>query len=170
MSVNGVNPESAGQSTSGESHETLHVPPEGLTPERVVGAGSREQGGGEVAREARPRSAVTLLGNALLDEHRRLTRPPLPRDVAQRTGDKIDALLGDPEITPDDIRGGLALLRSKPGLGPGVLPNLVHEFRQKQAHPELTQRASPRGNGSRRRGGASDDLSGEVYGQGRTRI
>src|SRR5215470_15104186 len=43
--VNGVNPEVAGQPPSGESHETLHGPPEGLTPEQVVGAGSREQGG-----------------------------------------------------------------------------------------------------------------------------
>jgi len=142
MSVNGVSSEGAGQAPSGDSHETFGSPHEGLTPEQVVEQGG---GGGEgaVAREPRSRSAVTLLGNAILDEHRRLTRPPLPRDVARRTGEQIDALLDDPEITPDEIRGGLAVLRSKPSLGPGVLPSLVHEFRQKQAHPELA-RGSPR--------------------------
>ena len=146
MSANGVNPEGAGQAPSGESHETLHGSPEGLTPEGVVGAGSREQGGGAVARtrEPRPRSAVTLLGNAILDEHRRLTRPPLPRDVARQTGEQIDALLDDPEIQPDEIREGLARLRAKPKLGPGILPNLVHEVRQERAHPELAARSSPR--------------------------
>ena len=144
-SVNGVHGNIAGQTVSGESHETLPGSKESLTPEgeQVV-----EQGGGEVAvaraRELRPRSAVTLLGNAILDEHRRLTHPPLPRDVARQTGEQIDRLLDDPEITPEEIRAGLALLRSKPGLGPRVLPNLVHEYRQKQAHPELAQRASPR--------------------------
>jgi hypothetical protein len=142
MTANGVNSVSAGQTPSGESHETFGNSSEGLTPEQVVGAGSREQGG--VAREARTRATATLLGNSLLDEHRRLVRPPLPRDVARKTGEQIDSLLGDPEINPDEVRGGLALLRAKPGLGPGILPSLVHEFRQKQAHPELAARGSPR--------------------------
>ena len=142
-SVTGVNQETPGQTTSRESHETLSHSGESLTPEGVVERGKGEGGGGG-AREARTKSAATLLGNALLDEHRRLVRPPLPRDVARRTGEQIDSLLGDPEINPDEIRGGLALLRAKPGLGPGILPSLVHEYRQKQAHPELEQRASPR--------------------------
>jgi hypothetical protein len=141
-------------------------PPEGLTPEQVGGAGSREQGG--VAREARPRAQVTLLANSLLDEHRRLVRPPLPRDVARQTGEHIDKLLGDPEVKPDEIRAALAKLRAKPKLGPGLLPNLVHEVRQEQAHPELAN-PPPRRNGMRG-GGAADPLTDQVYGQGQTTI
>lgn len=131
--VNGVNPEGAGQSASGESHETVPKPPESLTPEQVVGAGSREQGGVAVAREARTVAAATLLGNSLLDEHRRHVRPPLPREVARRIGEQIDGLLGDPEIHPDEIRAALARLRSNRKWGPGMLPHLVHEVRQEQA-------------------------------------
>lgn len=144
--VNGVNQEPAGQVPSGESHETLHGSPESLTPEQVVGAGSREQGGVVVAREARNPAAATLLGNSLLDEHRRHVRPPLPRDVARRVGDQIDSLLGDPEIDPDEIRAGLARLRSNRKWGPGMLPNLVHEIRQERAgqgSPQANGRASP---------------------------
>ncbi len=86
-----------------------------------------------VAREARSRSAATLLGNSLLDEHRRLVRPPLPRDVARQVGEKIDSLLDDPDIDPEEIREGLRRLRSNRKWGPGMLPNLVHEVRQEQA-------------------------------------
>ena len=141
-SVNGHHPESPGQPPSRESHETLSETGESLTPEQGAGRGSREQGG--VAREARSRAAATLLGNALLDEHRRQVRPPLPRNVAGRTGEQIDSLLSDPEITPDEIRAGLAKLRANPKLGPGVLPSLVNEVRQLAAHPELASRGSPR--------------------------
>ena len=130
--VNGVNSEHAGQAPSGESHETLRKPQEGLTPERVV-EGVVEQGGGAVAREARTRAAATLLGNALLDEHRRMVKPPLPRDVARRVGEKIDSLLDDPGIDPDEIREGLRRLRSNRKWGPGMLPDLVHEARQERA-------------------------------------
>jgi hypothetical protein len=117
--------ESAGQTTSGESHESL-------TLEGVVVV---ERGGGEVAvaREARTRAASTLLGNALLDEHRRCVKPPLPRDVARRIGERIDSLLDDPDISPDEIREGLRRLRSNRQWGPGMLPNLVHEIRQELA-------------------------------------
>ena len=156
MSANGVNSESAGQAPSGESHETLNRPSESLTPEQVGGAGSREQGG-----VARDRATVTLLANSLLDEHRRRVHPPLPRDVARQTGQQIDKLLSDPEIQPDEIRAALAKLRAKPKLGPGLLPNLVHEVRQEHAHPELTRPASPRRDYSR--GGASDPLDSEDY-------
>jgi hypothetical protein len=142
MRVDNVGGIDAGQMPSGESHETVSGPPEGLTPEQGAGRGSREQEG--VAREARPRAQATLLGNALLDEHRRQIRPPLPRDVARRIGEQIDGLLNDPEIQPAEIRGALARMRAKPSLGPGVLPSLVHEVRQEQAHPELAARSSPR--------------------------
>jgi hypothetical protein len=87
---------------------------------------------------------VTLLANSLLDEHRRLTKPPLPREVARRVGEQIDKLLDDPEIAPDEVRAGLARMREKPRLGPGVLPSIVHEIRQEKAHPELAARTSPR--------------------------
>lgn len=142
MSANGANGISAGQTASGDSHETLHQSQESLTPEGVIGEGSRERGG--VAREARTPAATSLLANSLLDQHRRQIRPPLPRDVARRIGEQIDSLLSDPEITPDEIQAGLAKLRANPKLGPGVLPSLVNEVRQLAAHPEMASRASPR--------------------------
>lgn len=137
MSGSGESHESFGQSgklpgqpSDGESHETL-------TPEQVVeqGAGSREQGAGTA--RARTRAASTLLGNSLLDEHRRQVRPSLPREVARRTGEQIDLLLDDPVITADEVSEALARLRANPKLGPAVLPSLVNEVRQEWAHPEL---------------------------------
>jgi hypothetical protein len=127
---------SAGQTSGGDSHETL-------TPEVVVVAvSSREVGAVVVAREARTRAASTLLGNSLLDEHRRHIRPSLPRDVAQAVGEKIDSLLDDPAIDPDEVREGLSRLRSNRKWGPGMLPSLVHEVRQERAG-EGTPQASP---------------------------
>jgi hypothetical protein len=133
MSANGVHPDSAGQTVSGESHETLRKPPEGLTPEQVVGE-VVEQGGGAVARAREAnRHANSLLANSLLDEHRRHVHPPLPRQVAQQIGAKIDALLDDGDISGDEVREGLRRLRSNRTWGPGMLPNLVHEVRQEWA-------------------------------------
>jgi hypothetical protein len=129
-----LNGELAGQHTShedsGGSHETL-------TPEGEQGAGSRER---EQVAPARTRAVSTLLGNSLLDEHKRLIKPSLPRDVARRVGEEIDNLLDDPVISPDEIAEGLAVLRKRPELGPRVLPGLVHEIRQVRAHPELGRR------------------------------
>lgn len=128
---------SAGQANGRGSHESL-------TPEGVV-KGEGEQGGVvERAREPRSAAAATLLGNAILDEHKRLVKPALPRDVARTTGEVIDSLLDDPEITPDEIRTGLRKLRANPRLHPKVLPSLVNEIRQLAANPELGARASPR--------------------------
>jgi len=128
----------AGQANGRESHE-------GLSPEQVVEQVVKQGGVADRAREARSTAAATLLGNAILDEHRRLIRPALPRDVARRVGEQIDLLLDDPDITPDEIRKGLAKLRANPRLGPSVLPSLVNEVRQLAAHPELAlARASPR--------------------------
>ena len=56
----------------------------------------------------------------------------------------IDALLDDSHVKPDEIREGLAVLRSRPDLGPGALAALVDEIRQKRANPALASRASPR--------------------------
>lgn len=121
----------AGQAGERESHESL-------TPEQVVEGVVKQGGVAERAREApRSKPAATLLANSLLDEHKRLVRAPLPRDVARRTGEAIDSLLDDPEITPDEIRKGLAKLRANPRLGPGVLPSLVNEVRQLAADPSL---------------------------------
>jgi hypothetical protein len=117
----------AGQPNGRDSHESL-------SPERVKGGVVGEVG---VTREPRPKATVTLLANAILDEHKRLVRPALPRDVQRRIGEQIDLLLGDPEVTPDEIRQGLAKLRANPRLAPGVLSSLVNEVRQLAAHPEL---------------------------------
>jgi len=76
------------------------------------------------APRAQPRS--TLLGNSLLDEHLKACPVQPPRKVKQRTGEAIDGLL-DEGIEPDRIRAGLALMRSRPGKGPGLLADLVHE-------------------------------------------
>jgi hypothetical protein len=167
MTLNEAHSAGAGQTPSGDSHETVSSPHESLTPEQVKGAGSREQGG--VAREARNHAASTLLANSLLDEHRRLTRPPLPRDVARKTGEQIDSLLGDSEIDPDEIREALTRLRAKPKLGPGVLPSLVHEVRQERAHPELAS-GSPKRPRDYSRGGAGDPLDNEDYSPGGIKI
>ncbi len=138
MSANSVNWQSAGQGTYGESHETLRRPQEGLTPEQVV-----EGGGVAVAREPRTRAASTLLANSLLDEYRRSVKPAPPRDVARQIGEKIDSLLDDPEINPEEIREGLRRLRSNRKWGPGMLPNLVDEYRRELAGQGTPRAATP---------------------------
>jgi hypothetical protein len=132
----------------------------------LYGAGGREHGAG--GRGSRDAQEASILGTALLKEHKEQVRPPSPRDVVRRTGEQIDTLLNDPEIDPDEIRAALAILRSKPTLGPGTLPNLVHQVRQEKAHPELASRASPRRGNFR--GGAADPLTDQQYGPGSTRI
>jgi hypothetical protein len=133
---------SAGQSSDGDSHESL-------TPEGEQGGVG---GGGGVAREARSRKGATILGNAILDEHRRLLKPAPPRDIARRLGEAIEELLDDPAITPDEIRAGLAMMRQKPRLGPGALSSVVDELRRIAADPSLA-------NGSfSRRQRETDDL------------
>jgi hypothetical protein len=112
-------------------------------------AGSKEHvAGGMSARER------GLLANSLLDEHTKQISPPPPRDRTRRTGEQIDRLLDDPEMTADDIRDGLALWRTKPHLGPSVLPDLVHEVRQKR-NSDLAARPSVPGN---RRQQETDDM------------
>jgi hypothetical protein len=129
---------SAGQAGERRSHESL-------TPEQVVERVVKQGGVAERAREApRSKPAATLLANSLLDEHKRLSRVTLPRDVTRMTGEAIDSLLDDPEITPDEIKRGLAKLRANPRLGPRTLPVLVNEIRQLDADPSLSTRASPR--------------------------
>jgi hypothetical protein len=60
---------------------------------------------------------------------------------------QIDSLLDDPEISPDEISEALRRLREKPNLGPGILPSLVNEVRQEQAHPELARQRRRASNG-----------------------
>jgi len=118
------------------------------SPALLYVAGSREQVAG--SRDARTGARVappprgTPLGNQLLDEHVAACAAPPSRPVRTKVGDMIDALLDDANVTPDDVRQGLAVLRSRPNLGPGTLPALVDEIRQKRADPSLASRASPR--------------------------
>jgi hypothetical protein len=138
-------------------------------PALLYVAGGREHvAGGRDARDAPPPRG-TPTANHLLDEHIAACAAKPPRPVAAKVGEAIDVLLDDPDIKPDEVREGLRRLRAKPHLGPGVLASLVNEYRQELADPGIKQRASPHRAGNRR-GGASDDLSSEVYGQGRTRI
>lgn len=93
----------------------------------------------------RARAHATLLGNSLLDEHLKACPIQPPRKVKQRTGEAIDSLL-DEGIDPDRIRAGLALMRARPGKGPGLLADLVHEAATvRQLHPTGTDgRTMPR--------------------------
>ena len=95
------------------------------------------------AREAPPPRG-TPLANQLLDEHIAACAAPPSRPTRTKVGDMIDALLDDSHVKPDEIREGLAVLRSRPDLGPGALAALVDEIRQKRANPALASRASPR--------------------------
>ena len=107
-------------------------------------AGSMEHvAGGDARERARDPAAATRTANSLLDEHRRLTSPSIPRDVARRIGEQIDSLLDDPDIAVDEIREGLTRLRSNRKWGPGMLPNLVHEVRQERAGTGQPRARSP---------------------------
>jgi len=115
-------------------------------PALLYVAGSMEHGA--CSRDARerardPAAAATRTANSLLEEHRRLTTPSIPRDVARRIGEQIDSLLDDPEISTDEIREGLTRLRSNRKWGPGMLPNLVHEVRQERAGTGQPRARSP---------------------------
>jgi hypothetical protein len=62
-----------------------------------------------------------------------MAKPSPPRDVLRQVGERIDSLLDDPEITVDEVRVGLRRLLTNRKWGPGMLPNLVDEYRQEQA-------------------------------------
>lgn len=104
-------------------------------------AGSREQvAGGRDAREAH-----TLLATALLEAHIKASSPRPPRDVLRKTAERIESLLDDPDVTPAEITEALRRLRIKgSGAGPGLLPNLIGDFRSEQAG-NANGRASPPG-------------------------
>lgn len=110
---------------------------------RTVDLGSRTMSPPHAGAHAHARETPRpgMLANSLLDEHTRQITPRPPRDVTRRTGEQIDKMLDDPEIKPDEITEALALLRAKPNAGPGLLPDLVHEVRQRNANGS---RASPR--------------------------
>jgi hypothetical protein len=92
-----------------------------------------------------------MLGNALLREHVDALNPSPPRPVQRQLGEAIDELLDDPEITDDEVRAGLAMLRTKPRLGPGALKNLVDEHRRLKEDPALGRQPPPDTNTSRAR-------------------
>lgn len=114
-----------------------------LSLKHVAGGMGHVAGGMHARAGARAEPPPTVLGNQLLDEHIAACAAKPSGITRGKLGGAIDTLLGDAEITPDDIREGLALLRSKPHLGPGVLASLVDEVRQLKADPSLAQRASP---------------------------
>lgn len=72
--------------------------------------------------------AAALVGAAdeLVDEYAATFRNPVPRKTRGQLLIQIDTLITE-GFSCDQIRAGLALLRQRPRLGPGVLPNLVHE-------------------------------------------
>lgn len=76
-----------------------------------------------------------FIGNDLLNEHIAACSPRPPRKVLQKTGEQIDDLV-DEDVPAEFIRAGLAMLRARPKLGPGVLPNLVHEARFNATNPQ----------------------------------
>jgi hypothetical protein len=82
--------------------------------------------------------AATPTGNRLLEDHVAAYSGPVPRDVQRQTAERIESLLAD-GFTTAQITAGLAELRAKPKLGPGVLPNLVHEATS-QAKPQVSDR------------------------------
>lgn len=134
-----------GMSCSRRSHETLEgntllaaQPASGMSHESLTPEGEQEQesrGTGAVERWGRN---PTIKGNALLDYYRRIVNPRPPRAVEQKVGEKIEDLLAE-AIPSEDIQAGLRKLRDNPRFGPGMLPNLVHEARQYEAHPELAR-------------------------------
>lgn len=67
----------------------------------------------------------------LLQAHAAAFDPPAPGAALDPLRQQITDLLTD--CTPEEIAAGLAMLRSRPDLGPGVLPHLVHEVRQRRA-------------------------------------
>lgn len=146
-------PTRAGSRDSAEPSMQTREDSRGLDADsRAIGEGSMQDLGPRIvdlgSRTVEPRAharevAPGVLGSQLLQEHTNQCRPKPPRDVTRRTGEQIDKLLDDPEVTPDEIRGALALLRSKPGVGPGLLPDLVNEVRQRKAGNGQPQRASP---------------------------
>jgi hypothetical protein len=121
---------------------------DGNVPSYVAG-GRGQVAGGRYAREP-----ASISGTALLDEHLACFKHKPPRDVIRKTGEQIDNLLDEPEISIDDIRAGLARLRAKPNLGPGVLPNLVNEVIQARDGPP----GHVNGHAVDRRQQATDDL------------
>lgn len=86
-------------------------------------------------RDARWRPNTTVEGARLLQEHVAACRQRPPKDLLVQTSQKIDTLLAEEHITADMVRAGLALLRTKPHLGPGLLPNLVYEAMNANASP-----------------------------------
>jgi hypothetical protein len=81
-------------------------------------------------------NAVTVEASQLLDQHLAAYKIKPPRDVIQRTGEKIDSLIAEGYAT-DVIREALVKLRAKPNLGPGVLPAFINEISQKRGQFSL---------------------------------
>jgi hypothetical protein len=101
-------------------HERDHCPKDSVLGRSVLGERSFQ-------RDAPRSPRATIRGNKLLAEHLTSCRHRPPRDVIQRTGEKIEALVADEAgFTDDQIRAGLERMRAK-NLGPWLLPDLVYE-------------------------------------------
>lgn len=133
-----ANPSANGSQGKGEGNGSSYRDP--LTP------GTPDPGAPPRLRAVGAAPPPTILGNQLLNEHLAACQRRPPRDVIQRTGDKIDALL-DEGIDSEEIRAGLELMRSRPRTGPGLLPDLVHEARAEPS-PQQTAKRYAAGSGS----------------------
>jgi hypothetical protein len=94
---------------------------------RGSGVGSREVG----TRAAGLPSGYSAAAESLLRDHALAMTPRPLSAVLDALASHVEALLA--ECPADEISAGLAMLRSRPDLGPGVLPHLVNEVRQRRA-------------------------------------
>lgn len=126
-------PEKGGDGQLADLRERDHCPKDSALGPSVLGAHSSP-------RDPHRSPRATIRGNQLLTEHLAACRNRPPRDVIQRTGEKIESLVADEGgFTDDQIRAGLARMRGK-NLGPSLLPDLVYE---------AINTPSPAGNGHR---------------------
>lgn len=106
--------ETAGQNVSLEDRRSS---PETLaTGSRILDPGSTPNGGGAAA----PRTPGRLIA-----EYKGWFPTPPPRTLVDRIGKEIKHLQGD-GFSDDHIREGLREFAKLPGMGPSLLPSLVH--------------------------------------------
>jgi hypothetical protein len=113
-----------------------------------------------------PPTAQTILGNFI--DWVRAGGGDLTQQTIGRLARQLGKLVA--EGKPDKhIRQGLADWFAS-GKNVSLLDDFVNAALNADARSRLSQQQKPPAQRSNRRGGAGDDLSGEVYGEGRTRI
>ena len=125
-SPTGVAPE-ADQSQNGTGQESVQT---SYAPEGQGVKGSRERGN----------AGATVDGNQLLADHCALLKIQPPRDIKKRMGVQIDALVSE-GLTSARIAAGLAVMRAKPHMGPGLLASAVSEA-DNQHGPQISRDAN----------------------------